>query len=183
MRLYKNINEAKNYNNWMFPSHETMVADYEEYKKKEQTKWKSRVDRIGSRFPIFKDFEHFQQALKNAKVIILTKNIDDRIMNRSHSFSIENLKGLVSSYIRPRDVDRIVSGFEDNDKIPYPIVLKGSKGMWIMAGNTRLDTSFIMEITPKVLMVDVSDKVMEEQIPITADRIIYKRTWWSWIVL
>ncbi len=77
-------------------------------------------------------------------------------MNRSHTSSIESLKSLVSGYFMPRDVDRIVQGYESNAAMLYPIILKGSNGEWIMAGNTRLDTAFILGIDPKVLYVDVS---------------------------
>jgi len=35
----------------------------------------------------------------------------------------------VSGYVRPRDVDRIVQGIESGAKLPYPIILKGDKGM------------------------------------------------------
>lgn len=112
---------------------------------------------MGFRFPIFPDFESFVKSLRSAPVIDLDRNLDSKIRNRSHTSSIESLKSLVSSYYYPRDVDRIVNGFRNNDPIPYPIVLKGNRGLWIMAGNTRLDTSFILGVKPKVLLVDVSE--------------------------
>jgi hypothetical protein len=37
-----------------------------------------------------------------------------------------------------------------------PIILKGSKGMWIMAGNTRQSTARVLGIDADVLLVDVS---------------------------
>lgn len=111
---------------------------------------------MGFRFPIFEDFRSFVSDLRAASVVILDEKTDSQILNRSHTRSIESLKSLVSSYQMPRDVDRIVSGFKNNDPIPFPIVLKGAKGMWIMAGNTRLDTAFILGVTPKVLLVDVT---------------------------
>ena len=158
MRLIKYLNEQSHpYKNWIFPNEETMRADFNEYKKKEERKWKRRSEIIGSRFPIFEDYDHFKSSLKNAKVITLTPEIDKKILNRSYEKSIEGLKSLVGTYTIPRDVDRIVKGFQKGDKIPYPIVIKGDRKMWIMAGNTRLNTSFIMGVEPKVLMVDVSE--------------------------
>jgi len=142
---------------WVFPDDKTLKADFSEYKKKEDYKWKHRVDSIGGRFPLFNDFNHFKQSLKDAKVVNLRAATDNQIQNRSHSSSIESLKSLVGCYHRPRDVDRIVQGIESGVSMPMPIVLKGSRGMWIMAGNTRLDTAFILGSAPKVLMVDVSD--------------------------
>lgn len=153
MRLTQYITEK-----WVFPDNKTLKADFSEYKKKEDYKWKGRAEQIGSRFPIFSDFNDFKTRLKRARVINLTPQIDNQITNRSHTSSIESLKSLVSTYKRPRDVQKIEQGIINNDKIPMPIVLKGNRGMWIMAGNTRLDTAFLLGNKPKVLMVDVSDE-------------------------
>ena len=111
---------------------------------------------MGFRFPIFNTFNDFVAALKSAQVITLTREHDRNVMNRSHTHSIEDLKNLVSSYNKPRDVDRIVAGYESNAPMPYPIILKGSDGEWVQAGNTRCDVAFIMGFEPKVLLVDVS---------------------------
>lgn len=159
MRLNRYINEA--FNNWTFPDGKTMKSDFSEYKKKEKKKWFARSKMLNMRWPLFKDFNHFKDSLRNAEVVKLTPAMDNKISYRSQSHSIEDLKQLVSGYIRPRDVDRIVSGFESNDRIPYPIVLRTERGMWIMAGNTRLDASFIMDITPTVLIVDVDAELDE----------------------
>lgn len=153
MRLQKHLL----YENWAFPSDEVMKDDFSEYKKKEMSKWKSRANRMGFRFPIFETFDDFKLALQNAEVVDLTRQMDNRIQNRSQSSSIESLKSLVGTYVRPRDVDRIVQGLMSGARLPMPIVLKGTNGMWIMAGNTRLDSAFILNKKPKVLMVDVSE--------------------------
>ena len=144
------------FNNWVFPNAATLQADFEEYKKKEMKKWQHRAEAMGFRFPIFETYQDFATALKTAPVITLTKEHDRRVMNRSHTSSIEGLKSLVSGYNTPRDVDRIVQGYQSNAPMPYPIILKGNKGEWIQAGNTRCDVAFIMGIEPKVLLVDVS---------------------------
>jgi hypothetical protein len=143
--------------NWAFPSDDVMKDDFSEYKKKENSKWEGRARRMGFRFPIFPTFDDFKQALKDAKVVELTKEMDNKIQNRSQTGSIEGLKNLVSSYVRPRDVDRIVQGLNSEARLPMPIILRGKHGMWIMAGNTRLDSAFILGKKPKVLMVDVSE--------------------------
>lgn len=148
--------ETPQFNNWVFPNAATLQADYEEYKKKEMKKWQARSSTMGFRFPIFDTLQDFVSALRSAPVITLTKEHDRRVMNRSHTSSIEDLKSLVGGYNMPRDVDRIVQGYQSNAAIPYPIILKGSHGEWIMAGNTRLDTAFILGLQPKVLYVDVS---------------------------
>jgi hypothetical protein len=144
------------FNNWVFPNAATLQADFEEYKKKETRKWEQRAQVMGFRFPIFNTLQDFISALKSAQIIMLTKEHDRRVMNRSHTSSIEDLKSLVGGYNMPRDVDRIVQGYQSNAPMPYPIILKGSKGEWIQAGNTRCDVAFILGIEPKVLLVDVS---------------------------
>lgn len=150
MRLNQYITEK-----WVFPDNKTLKADFSEYKHKEDYKWKGRAEQIGARFPIFADFDDFKIRMKRARVINLTSQIDNQITNRSHTTSIEGLKSLVSGYVRPRDVDRISKGIINDDKLPMPIVLKGTRGMWIMAGNTRLDVAFLLGNKPKVLMIDV----------------------------
>jgi hypothetical protein len=155
MKLNKFLNEDI-YNSWSFPSESTMKEDFREYEKKENTKWLRRVDIIGARFPIFENYKHFKNSLKGARVVTITDSLDRKINNRSRTSSIEELEDLVSNYKRPRDVKRIERGIENNEKIPYPIILKGSRDMWIMAGNTRLDVAFIKGVIPKALMVDIS---------------------------
>ena len=111
---------------------------------------------MGFRFPIFPDFNSFITSLQSSPVVTLTKGHDGIIRNRSHTRSLDGLKSLVQSYSWPRDIDRIAKGFQNNDPIPYPIVLKGTQGEWIMAGNTRLDTADILGVIPKVLVVNVT---------------------------
>ena len=144
------------YDSWVFPNPETLKADFQEYKDKEFKKWKHRASYMGFRFPIFPDFNCFVSCLKKSPVIVLTKEHDDNIRNRSHTSSLDSLKSLVSGYFTgPRDVDRIARGMFNNEPIPYPIVLKGMNGEWIMAGNTRLDAAAILGVIPKILLVDV----------------------------
>lgn len=157
MRFKVYITENKNYNNWVRYTKQSIRSDFEEYKKKEERKWRSRADMIGMRFPLFETFNDFKQALDNARIVNLTPQMDHRIGHRSHTGSLESLKNLVSGYIRPRDVDRIVDGFINNAKMPMPIVLEGNTGTWIMAGNTRLDTAFILGVKPKVIWIQMGE--------------------------
>lgn len=145
-----------NYANWVFPNEATIKADFDEYKLKEDKKWKHRAQDMGFRFPIFDTIESFETALSEATIVEITAEQDSVISNRSHCRSLEDLKRLVGNYHHPRDVNRIVNGYETNALMPMPIILKGSKGMWIMTGNTRLDTAFILGVTPKILIVDAS---------------------------
>lgn len=155
-KFYTYLNE--NYNNWTFPNNETIDSDFLEYSKKEQTKWKRRADVYGFRFPIFSNKQEFKQELKNGKIIKITESWIDRIDNLSDLNNIEDLRELVQSYKRPRDIDSIIRGLENNEKLPYPIVLKGNRGYHMLAGNTRINTARIMDITPKAILIDVSEE-------------------------
>lgn len=158
----KLMEEVVSFANWVFPNDATNRADYSEYKAKESHKWQGRAQSMGFRFPIFDTYEDFVSSLRAAPVTVLTSEMDNHITNRSQTSSLDQLKSLVSGYANfaapPRDVDRIANGYETNAPMPMPIILKGSKGMWIMTGNTRLDAAFILGVTPKILLVDVSDK-------------------------
>lgn len=55
-----------------------------------------------------------------------------------------------------RDLDRIQSQLED--KIPPPIVLKHSKGMRILGGNTRLTMALAQNKNLPVKVIDISDR-------------------------
>lgn len=156
-KFYNYINE-NTYNNWTFPDDKTLKSDFEEYKKKENNKWKSRSQSMGFKFPIFSNFEEFKFKLKNADIIKITDKWVNKITHLTNIDDLEELKSMVKSYKRPRDIESIISGFENNDKIPYPIILKGNNGYHIMAGNTRINIARIMNITPEALLVDVSKK-------------------------
>lgn len=157
MRYLEYLSEEKKYTNWVNYTPESLNSDFAEYKKKEERKWKTRAQAIGARFPLFKDFPEFTQALKKAKVKKLFKGEAEKIGHVSLNDKLSGVKSMVSSYQQPRDVDRIVKGFDSNAKMPMPIIIKGKKDNFILAGNTRLNVAYIMGILPQVLVVDVSE--------------------------
>jgi len=156
MKFHLYLNEQKSYNNWVNYTPQSLKEDFAEYKKKEDKNWKNRSQSMGFRFPIFKDFPEFTQALKTAQVKKLFKGEAERIPHVSLLDTIDSVKDMVGSYKRPRNVDRIVSGFESNAKMPMPIILKGKNGKHIMAGNTRLNVAYVMDIIPQVMEIDVT---------------------------
>jgi len=135
-----------------------MKMDWSEFKKKEDRKWKARARMLSARWPLFNDYSHFKKSLKSAKVVILTNSLLNRVEHATDCHDLDDLESMVSGYIRPRDLDRIVKGFEQDDKIPYPIILKSSSRYFIMAGNTRQNAARILGIPVKVLVVDVSGR-------------------------
>lgn len=141
---------------WILPFGKDLEADFSEYKKKEHSKWKSRAHNIGARFPIFDTLETFTEAIQNGRVFTLSESDWSDINNLTRIRNLEDLKSLVSSYIRPRDVDRIVQGIKNGSSLPLPIILKGNKDRWIMTGNTRLNVANIMKVPAKAIELDVS---------------------------
>ena len=157
MRYLDYLSEQERYAKWVNYTPESLKSDFAEYKDKEERKWKTRAQAIGARFPLFKGFPEFTQALKKAKVKKLFQGEAERIGHVVLNNNLSDVKRMVSGYTSgPRDVDRIVKGFESNAKMPMPIILKGKKDQFIMAGNTRLNVAYIMGLLPQVLVVDVS---------------------------
>lgn len=143
------------FNNWVRFTPESAKADFLEYQKKEEKKWRERAEIIGSRFPIFNDEEQFKAALRKAKIVNIDKlaNVHNMTANRS----IDEIESMVSSYIKPRDVKRIEQGINNNARLPLPIIIQGSKGLWILAGNTRQAVTRVLGHTPKALLVNVKE--------------------------
>lgn len=146
----------ESFDNWVRYTNQSLEDDFVEYKKKEDSKWKERSEIIGSKFPIFNSKEEFKQLLDSSDIVKISslKNVKNLTFNPS----IDDIKVMVSSYIKPRDVDRIVDGINNNSKLPLPIILKGSKGMWILAGNTRQSVTRVLGSEPKALLIDLEEK-------------------------
>ncbi len=146
----------ESFNNWVRYTDQSLADDFAEYKKKEESKWKERSEIIGLKFPIFNSKEEFKQLLDSSDIVKISslKNVKNLTFNPS----IDDIKVMVSSYIKPRDVDRIVDGINNNSKLPLPIILKGSKGMWILAGNTRQSVTRVLGSEPKAILINVEEK-------------------------
>jgi hypothetical protein len=121
---------------------------------KQEYEWEYSKQRsfTGNAFPTVKEFE---AAVKEGTPTTLTRAMDAKVAYRSHVESLEELKDLVSTYRYPRDVDRIVKGIKSGDAIPYPIILRKNGALRIMSGNTRVEVAFLLNVNPKVLIVDV----------------------------
>jgi hypothetical protein len=156
MRLQDLLQENTSFNNWTRFTDASLEADFQEYKQKEQRKWKHRAEMIQARWPLFQDIQEFRHALSSAPIV----DVDSlrSVQNITKNRNIEDIKDMVSSYAWPRDVARIQQGYQGNHKMPLPIIIKGQQGMWIMAGNTRQSVARVLGITPRALLVDVSNR-------------------------
>lgn len=138
--------DTVHYNNWRFPTVEEIK---QEYKWEYLNNWKQTN--------YFKTFSEFNKAILNSTIITVNSRNIYSIYNATPDIeNIEELKELVSGYRFPRDVDRIVGGFKNNDPIPMPIIIKKDNNLTLLSGNTRLTTAHMLGIPIKAVIVDVS---------------------------
>jgi hypothetical protein len=150
----ENVQPVENYNNWVRYTPASLQSDWSEYAHKAESKWRRRADLIGARWPMFDSMDQFQQALDQAEIV----NVDQLgdVENLTRNLSVDDIKHMVGGYQNPRDVDRIIQGLQNHVALPLPIIIKGSRGMWIQAGNTRQATARVMGAVPRALLVDLS---------------------------
>lgn len=141
--------------NWVRYNEQSLRDDFKEYKSKEDRKWSGRARQMGFKWPIFDTIDDFRQALDNAQVVNVHKI--GSVNNMTDNQDIDDIKGMVSGYVRPRDVDRIVQGIKTGATLPMPIILVGTRGKWIMAGNTRQAVCRVMKVPCQALLVDVKE--------------------------
>jgi hypothetical protein len=118
--------------------------------------------------PEYGDFwptlEHFKRALAKAKVVTVTRSMDDKIQNRSGTRSFKELLSLIKGYAsypkyrNEKTLKALEQRIVDGEPTSMPIVLRFASGaMRIMGGNTRMDIGFWHANSVKVLMVDVPE--------------------------
>lgn len=151
LKIFEEFNEI----NWVRYTEESLNSDWLEYKKKEYSKWKKRAQMFGFKFPLFDSLEDLKEKIQSGTIKDLSKDFINNVQNATDLETLEELKDLVGSYIKPRDIERILSGFEKGDSIPMPIILKSSKGMFIFSGNTRQNLSRIKGYVPKGIIIDL----------------------------
>ena len=132
-----------------------MKEDFADFKRKEE-KWENRARIILLQTPLFTDFDDFREKVQNGEIREIDRAFAGKIHGMSATSSIAALKSLVKTYSKPRDVDRIVDGINNEEKIPMPIIVKGKDGMWVLSGNTRCNASFALGFKPKVIIIDLS---------------------------
>lgn len=141
------------YNNWRLPTADEVAL---EYKLEVINKG---MQNSGS---ALKSFEDFSKAVAEASVVEIDEKTDSKIAYRSHTRSRSQLVSLLKSYRswpefrNEKTVERLYNGFDQNDQMPMPFVLKWKNGnMRVLGGNTRMDVAFQKGCNPKVLMINV----------------------------
>ena len=159
-QLYES-SELKSYKNWKSPSVQSMKEDFADFKRKEE-KWENRARIILLQTPLFTDFEDFREKVQNGEIREIDRSFAQKVRGMSAVSSVAALKSLVKTYSKPRDVDRIVNGMKNEEKLPMPIIIKGKEGMWVLSGNTRCNASFALGFKPKVIIIDLSKEESDE---------------------
>lgn len=93
------------------------------------------------------------QCLNNGFITDLTDDLW-RICDNTSSYKINTLHD-VNDYLirieRTRNLESIIKGFRDKDKIPVPIiVIKPDSKPYLVGGNTRLMVCKALDIKPKI---------------------------------
>ena len=160
-QLYES-NDLQSYKGWVKPNAQAIKDDFAEYQR-EESRWENRARIIHSACPLFSSMEDFEEKLEKAEKKEIGKEFAGRVQGMSLLKTLPALKSLIGTYSQSKDLDRIVQGFEDGDKIPMPILVKGKKGYAILSGNTRCNAAFIQGIRPTVLIIDLTEIPQESQ--------------------
>jgi hypothetical protein len=137
---------------WVVPKPADLALEFKYEYALPSRNWPQRCKAIGAAYPIFEDEEDFINKVKSSEVAPLTPKMG--VHNLTNERSVEDVRDLVSGYAYPRDVDRIVQGYEAGTAMPMPIIIRGKKGSWILSGNTRSNLAFILKIPVKAIWVD-----------------------------
>jgi hypothetical protein len=152
--------ESKTYSvQWVKPDSQNLELEYKYEYLLPSRNWDRRCQSIGAQYPLFADQADFNRKILSAPVTTITPEM--RVTNMTHIRTVDGVKDLVNSYQFPRDVDRIIQGFENGAKMPLPIIIKGTKGMWILSGNTRSNLAMIHKVPLKAIVYDGSNHEVE----------------------
>jgi hypothetical protein len=114
--------DVKKYSNWRNPRPEDLQHEYDIEYKNHVKNW------AGDVWPSYDDFA--KDAAERGQVVDLTHDVDSRVGNRSHTRNKQDLLGLIKSYRsypqyrNEKTLDSLYNGFQNNDSITMPIILK-----------------------------------------------------------
>lgn len=150
--------EKVNFTNWVRPSDKDIELEY-----KIEYETKSLKSLTNNAFPTVEDFK---KAVKAAKVITVTPELDKKIAYRSGTRTKQELLSLIRSYAsypqyrNEKTLDAIYDGFRDGKPMKMPLIVKFPNGsLRIMSGNTRMDIAMQLGVTPKALLIEIPSKV------------------------
>jgi hypothetical protein len=135
------------FSNWVRPSDAKLD---EEFRREHEMK--------GNQF--WRNKDSFLKAVKRAKVVTITPEIDQTIDYRSSTSSYDDLLNLIKKYRsypefrNENTLKNLYKRFMNNEEMDYPIVVQfPNKSLRVFSGNTRMDVAFQLKINPEVLLV------------------------------
>lgn len=147
------ISLASGFNRWVMPSDAKLALEY---------KVEYQLKNLGSMYENpFPKLSDFLNAVRTAKIEVISKVEDRRIENRSRCKTMEDLRSLVSRYRswpefrNDGTLRAIEAGFLQNRPMEMPIVFKYGAVKRIFSGNTRMDIAFMNNIDPHVICIRI----------------------------
>jgi hypothetical protein len=150
MRLFE-VKEIQ-YDNWRLPNEEELRK---ELSLKQAKPYASELGLEG-KINCWDSWENITKAVKKGKVVRLPYDKYYTIERLSPGSTLKSMRDMSLNYRSgPRDPFRIAKGFEDNDTIPMAIIMNVDGNLVLTAGNTRLSSAKICNVTPspKVLII------------------------------
>lgn len=146
-QIIENKTKQLEFDNWVLPTTSKLKLEYEvEHELK------------GNDF--FDSEKGFLKAVKNGKIINVTPQLDSKLENRKKTDSYDELLSLIKrykSYPQYRNeftLKKLYERFRNNEEVDLPIIIEFSDGSKrIFSGNTRIDISFQLGITPKAILI------------------------------
>lgn len=150
--------EKIKYDKWVLPSEDDLKREY-----KVEHKIKGRNE--------FPTEESFLKAIKNAQPEEITpekdKSIDYRVQTKDYDELLSLIKTFKSypQYRNEETLKSLYKKIKNNQPLDMPIVMEYSDGSRrILSGNTRMNVAFQLGVNPKVLIVKVPDKNLNENV-------------------
>jgi hypothetical protein len=121
--------------NWVKPDDASVKHEY-------NVEYKNHHSHSG----FYKSHEEFADAVKKAKVLKVTPDIDRSIGGRSHTRNFDELHDLIKGYAsypqyrNEKTLKDLSDRIKTGKSVHYPILLHHGKGRYtVMGGNTRAD--------------------------------------------
>jgi hypothetical protein len=137
---------------WVLPTREDLAREF-------------AVEHQRKGLGFFNSEDEFMNAINLGTVKDVTTDLDKTIGNRSFTTDRTALRNLISGYgswpqyRNDATLQRLYSGLNQGAQIPMPIVIQYNNGLnnRILSGNTRMDASRHLGLTPQALFINATN--------------------------